>query len=327
MKKLKLIFLLLILFSMTSCGILGVIDIGNSFLNIIESINTYDVTFVYNNGLADKIVQVNKGDKIERPSVDPEKNYFTFTGWYKESTCENEYIFDDSVTKDITLYAGYSLDLTKTTLTEDILKTNVVIEMVERKASVFGTEVSSRVITGSGVIFKETESKYYALTNNHVVYKDEGYDSFTYSVYDYKGYKYEATLEANKATYDLAIVSFNKTRELNVIEMAEDDAELNTSITAIGQPNGVTNTITTGSIKKYEKVTLDDSQNESNIKFDVIVHTAEIYSGSSGGALLDSNYKLVGINYAGAENQYGRCIESYAVPINKVKEFIALYLI
>ena len=323
MKKLKVLFLIATLFSLTSCGIIGFIELGEGILDILS--NKCEITYVYNNGTMDYVERVEKGSIPTKPSENPTKRYFIFDGWYKDATYEEEYLFDEAINKDMTLYAGYSLDNTCTTVTEDILKTNIVVELLEEN-KIFNNTISSSLVTGSGVIFKETETKYYALTNNHVIYKDENYNTYTYSVYDYKGYKYNANLECYQASYDLAIVSFDKIRPLNVIEMANSNPSLYSTAVAIGQPLGVTNTITQGEVKKYGKIVLENSDtDQSNVKFDVITHTAEIYSGSSGGALLNNNNQLIGINYAGAENDYGRCVASYVIPIVRVKEFLINY--
>ena len=64
----------------------------------------------------------------------------------------------------------------------------------------------------------------------------------------------------------------------------------------------------------------------SNVTFNVIVHSAYINSGSSGGALVDENLKLVGINFASASiESTSKYLYTYAIPASKAKEFINNY--
>ena len=70
----------------------------------------YTVTFNANgHGIApDALSDVVEGSKISAPTA-PTAEGFTFDGWYKEATCENEWDFEnDTVTDDITLYAKWT---------------------------------------------------------------------------------------------------------------------------------------------------------------------------------------------------------------------------
>ena len=60
----------------------------------------------------------------------------------------------------------------------------------------------------------------------------------------------------------------------------------------------------------------------SNVRFDVMTHTAYINHGSSGGPLLNSELKVVGVNFAGSETAEKGC----AVPAEKVAEFLSAYV-
>lgn len=322
MKKLKLLIVISAMLLLTSCGIIGLI-LPISIIDSIENIDKCIVTFCYNNGHEDEDVYIEKGECIKKPD-DPNKDYYDFNGWYLEKNHQTLFDFNTKIVRDITLYADYSLNITSTSVTEQVLATNVVVELYEYN-TLLGTVVSSSAITGSGVIYKAENGYYYALTNNHVVYKNNDYNYFDYSVYDYKGNKYYAEVMSNDPNYDLAVVRF-KCSNLNIINFALDDPSIASSVVAIGQPRGVTNTITAGSVNRISKVKLDEtSRDESNVRFDVIVHSAEIYSGSSGGALLNSKNELVGINFAGAENVAGKCVAAYAIPISKVREYLTIY--
>ena len=64
----------------------------------------------------------------------------------------------------------------------------------------------------------------------------------------------------------------------------------------------------------------DSSPADSNVKFDVIEHSAFINRGSSGSALINPNGEVVGVNYAGGEREF------YAVPASRVIEFLNTYV-
>jgi S1-C subfamily serine protease len=94
----------------------------------------------------------------------------------------------------------------------------------------------------------------------------------------------------------------------------------------MGQPNGQINAITFGKVTAYDSVRLDESSAAmSNITFPVINHDAPTDSGSSGGAVLNNEFKLAGVHYAGPDtegfNEFG-----FAVPIEKVREYLNSYV-
>ncbi|MCQ2446008.1 MAG: InlB B-repeat-containing protein, partial [Clostridia bacterium] len=70
-------------------------------------LNACTVTFMADGEVYETGVY-HSGDKIEAPD-DPEKAHYIFDGWYKESTLETKWNFEtDTVTSDLTLYAGFS---------------------------------------------------------------------------------------------------------------------------------------------------------------------------------------------------------------------------
>ncbi len=73
------------------------------------TINQYTVTFSSNgHGTAPSAVKVNYGAKVSKPT-DPTADGYTFGGWYTESSCVNAYDFSSAVTKNITLYARWTV--------------------------------------------------------------------------------------------------------------------------------------------------------------------------------------------------------------------------
>lgn len=186
---------------------------------------------------------------------------------------------------------------------------------------------------GSGTVIKKTLNTYgsvarydyYVLTNNHVVYKDTStYNSFEYSVTDAFNKEYSATLIACDAAYDLAIVKFTAETDYPVIPLANENCSVGDKVITLGQPKGQKNAVSFGAINTFTKVAITENPdvNKSNVTFDVYQHTAPIESGSSGGALLDYNFNLVGVNYSSSVTSSGKFAYSYAVPVLKVKEFL-----
>lgn len=69
----------------------------------------YTVTFDCNDGSADvyKILSVKNGEKVSAPSTDPKRNLYRFTGWYEEPSGAVAFDFDNPITGDVTIYAGW----------------------------------------------------------------------------------------------------------------------------------------------------------------------------------------------------------------------------
>lgn len=205
------------------------------------------------------------------------------------------------------------------------IKGNVmIVNTMTRRVGFFQTETATA--QGSGFIFAKEEVtngyKYYVITNNHVVVKQSGYNQ-SFTVKDYQNNQYAAERLYADPEYDAAVISFQTNKELVVFELAENNPGINDLVISLGQPEGQSNTITFGDVIRYEKITLDDNKKEySDVTFSVIKHDAPINSGSSGGALLNEDLQIVGLNYAAAKNSDGEFVYGYAVPVKKIQEFL-----
>ena len=172
---------------------------------------------------------------------------------------------------------------------------------------------------------------YYLLTNNHVVYKKLGeYQYFDYSVRDCYGKTYVASLVAHDADYDLAIVKFYSDKKYNKLSFATSNPKKSDIVISIGQPNGIINTVTLGKVEKYMVVTIPEGSglidtNIINVSFNVIRHTCLLNHGSSGGVLINVNHKIVGLNFAADLQEGDEFVPGYAIPVEKIKEFIQNY--
>jgi S1-C subfamily serine protease len=180
-------------------------------------------------------------------------------------------------------------------------------------------------MTGSGVIFYEDTNFYYVLTNNHVIYyEDTGIA--TYSIKDYIGNEYIGTLLFSRSEYDLAILRIRKKPiTLNVISISEMLPNKDDQIAIIGYPSFQVNAISLGLVFNYSKESVNNSNvNIINVDFEIMVTTAPVKSGSSGSVVINNEFELVGIVYAGKFIESDLAIYSFAIPLDKVKEFILL---
>lgn len=208
----------------------------------------------------------------------------------------------------------------------ETIKANVMIYTTcYNKTPIFGIPTEQATGQGSGVIFQETATEYYVLTNNHVVYLHDGYTLRRFQVIDYLGNEYVGTLIYADPDYDLGVIRFSKKATvLKALEFSNENPKEQDVVISLGQPHGQSNTITLGNVLQYTKVNLQNSTPESsNVTFSVIHHNAPINSGSSGGVLLNKELKIVGINYAGSENEDGTVANnSFAIPLEKIQEFL-----
>lgn len=201
----------------------------------------------------------------------------------------------------------------KHVLTSETIKANMLIHAFSYSKFI-GINYQEVKQIGSGVIIDEFEGYYYILSNAHVVNFRYALSKFKYVVYDYQGNSYKAEVVRLSMADDLALIKFKKAQDLHVINIADDSLNDNEIIYAIGNPNNVINCIRVGKFNKYANII--------NTKYQVINHSAEITSGSSGGMLVDKNYELVGINTWASFDKTGNYISSYAIPHEVIIKFL-----
>lgn len=204
-------------------------------------------------------------------------------------------------------------------LDENVLKANIMV-FNNNYSSFLGLKYKEDNSYGSGVIFKEDSKFYYALTNNHVVSHNYKYNNQELYIEDYYSNKYAADVVYSDINYDLAVIRFSKNNKLTILNINDDKIEVRENVRSMGNPNSVKNVISEGMVNCFSYITLDNSR--SKVDFEVIVHSALIANGSSGGALLDSNNEIIGITFAGVFDNSGTFITGYAIPCNKIIEFL-----
>jgi serine protease DegQ len=159
---------------------------------------------------------------------------------------------------------------------------------------------------GSGVI---VSGQGYILTNNHVV---EAADEIEVVLAD--GRKAAAKLVGTDPETDLAVIKI-ALEKLPVIVLGQaEQAQVGDVVLAIGNPFGVGQTVTMGIISALGRNNLHINHFENFIQTD-----AAINFGNSGGALVDANGNLLGINSAIYSQTGGSVGIGFAIPVSTAK--------
>lgn len=258
-------------------------------------------------------------NSILTPPEAPTRDGYSFIGWYLDEDGTQPFDFSAPITKDVTIYAAWLDDMSEVgnKVAGELLLSTVKINVEQMKYSLTGT--SGTTSLGSGVIYASKSGYYYALTNDHVVARDESYSTIAYYVYDTYGNKYTATLMATAPEYDLAVLRFAIGDDaLSVASFAEANAEVGDILIAIGNPTGIINSVTYGSCTRYATANVEGGK----ITFPVGWHDAPTNRGSSGGAVFNTAMQIVGINFGGNTYADGSFTAGTFVPLDKVLEFL-----
>lgn len=215
---------------------------------------------------------------------------------------------------------------TSTAVAAKVLPSIVGIEIEYNVNSMFGSSTSSA--SGSGIIISEDG---YILTNNHVVSTSTSSSSSSstnsyYQVSSATSIKvklynddtvYEAEIVGTDDQTDLAVIKIDKTG-LTPAEFGDSDSvQVGEFAMAIGSPLGLSTSVTCGIISAVN-VEITTTDNET---YNVIQTDAAINSGNSGGALVNSQGQVIGINTLKLS---GTGIEGigFAIPINDTIDVI-----
>lgn len=191
---------------------------------------------------------------------------------------------------------------------------------VNSALTIFGqSQTSTGTATGSGIIISEDG---YILTNNHIVstssdnsyYEVSEATKVTVTLFNDET-EYEAKIVGTDEQTDLAVIKIEKAA-LTKAEFADsDNVKVGEFAMAVGNPLGMESTITCGVVSAVNrKVTDSDGKNYTLIQTD-----AAINAGNSGGALVNSQGQVIGINTLKLE---GTGIEGmgFAIPINSTTD-------
>lgn len=175
-----------------------------------------------------------------------------------------------------------------------------------------------QVGTGSGVIVSQDG---YIVTNNHVV---QDADEIQVVLNNNKSYK--AKIIGKDKDTDLALIKV-EAEGLPSINFANSDSALvGEWVLAVGNPFNLASTVTAGIISaKGRNISMlgNDATNGANTSIESFIQTdAAVNPGNSGGALVDVNGNLIGINTAIASPTGSYAGYSFAVPSNIVKKVV-----
>lgn len=199
--------------------------------------------------------------------------------------------------------------------------------------------------TGSGVIITDDGE---IITNNHVV---SGASSVKVRTSD--GKQYTAEVVGTDSKKDLALIKLEDASGLKAASLGDSDAVgVGDQVVAIGSPEGLTGTVTSGIVSALDRdvtVSTDEGQQQqqpgqgggqwpfefggqefngdtgsSTTTYKAIQTDASLNPGNSGGALIDMNGNIIGINSAmysatEASASAGSVGLGFAIPVNTVK--------
>lgn len=166
--------------------------------------------------------------------------------------------------------------------------------------------------SGSGVIISNDG---YIVTNNHVI---DGASDINITLSNRRSYK--ATVIGADPNTDLAVLKINETNLPYMLYGNSDDVKLGQWVMAVGYPLTLDVTVTAGIISAKSR---NIGINKSNRAIESFLQTdAAVNPGNSGGALINTNGELIGINSAIASPTGSYAGYSYAIPVNIVKKAV-----
>ncbi|CAI1133972.1 serine endoprotease DegP [Serratia proteamaculans] len=165
---------------------------------------------------------------------------------------------------------------------------------------------------GAGVVIDA--AKGYVVTNNHVV---ENANKIQVQLND--GRKFDAKVIGKDPRSDIALIQLKDFKNLTAIKMADSEQlRVGDYTVAIGNPYGLGETATSGIVSALGRSGLNIENYENFIQTD-----AAINRGNSGGALVNLNGELIGINTAILAPDGGNIGIGFAIPSNMVKNLTA----
>jgi len=189
---------------------------------------------------------------------------------------------------------------------------------------------------GSGVILTADGR---ILTNAHVV---DGAQNVVITTSD--GKKYQASVVGADTKADIAVVQAKDVSGLKAATLGDSSKlAVGQEVVAIGSPGGLQNTVTTGIVSALNRNLSDigqgqeqqqspfnrtSNQTEDSPSYTAIQTDASINQGNSGGALVDANGNVIGINSAlysptaSANGSAGSVGIGFAIPINDAKKIV-----
>ena len=184
----------------------------------------------------------------------------------------------------------------------------------------FGPQViPEQRASGSGVLISDDG---YIVTNNHVVSDQNGgvAGEITVTLHNKKTFK--ARLIGKDPSTDLAVLKIDGKGFPYLVYGNSDEVKLGQWVLAIGYPLTLETTVTAGIVSaKARSIGINSRQSQTPVE-SFIQTDAAVNQGNSGGALVTTDGKLVGINSAILAPSGTYAGYSFAIPVNIAKKIV-----
>ncbi len=172
--------------------------------------------------------------------------------------------------------------------------------------------------TGSGVVI---DGNGYVVTNNHVI-SNVAHDKSGRGVIQVQfsdGTRVPAQLVGRDPKADLAVLKVD-VKKLAVIELGKSaDVQVGDEVLAIGSPLGLQKTVTSGIVSALHRpMQIAGDRGDPAMAMDAVQTDAAINHGNSGGALVDLQGRLIGINTAIRSESGGSVGLGFAIPVDEM---------
>jgi serine protease Do len=168
--------------------------------------------------------------------------------------------------------------------------------------------------SGSGIILTEDG---YILTNRHVV-ENAIKDGITVTLFDNR--EFDARVIGEDEYTDIAVIKIDASGLSPAALGNSDEVNVGEWVMAVGNPLGLNSTVTAGIVSAISR-NIGILRNTQGFGIENFIQTdAAVNPGNSGGALVNLNGQVIGVNTAIAGNMSGTFVGySFAVPINLAK--------
>ena len=184
---------------------------------------------------------------------------------------------------------------------------------------------------GSGVILSADGL---ILTNNHVISDAAGGNGQITITFN-NGKTAQAAIVGTDSGSDLAVIKAQNVNGLPTAVLGDSDkVQVGDTVVAIGSPDGLQSTVTSGIVSALNRQVTVSSQSSdrfsggSQVTYKAIQTDASLNPGNSGGPLLNANGQVIGINSAiysptsSYNSQGGSVGLGFSIPINQVKTML-----
>jgi Do/DeqQ family serine protease len=173
--------------------------------------------------------------------------------------------------------------------------------------------------SGSGVLISDDG---YIVTNNHVVSDQNGGVAGEIMVTLHNKKTYKARLIGKDPSTDLAVLKIDGTGFPYLVYGNSDELKIGQWVLAIGYPLTLETTVTAGIVSaKARSIGINSRQSTTPVE-SFIQTDAAVNQGNSGGALVSTDGKLVGINSAILAPSGTYAGYSFAIPVNIAKKIV-----